>query len=665
MAQLSIIVPAYNAADSLKRCIESVISQSFNDWTLTVVDDGSSDSSSAIVSSYAHDDERIRLIPQDNQGPLASRLNGVNASDSEWVLFVDADDSLASADALERMMAEASHNPDAEIIVGADNRNLHDFGVVNLRNSLTSPADYALAMLRGEVRHEMWGTLFRRSFLKDVVQNSDLQIDGIDLRYGEDFVFMLRVLAAAKMPLRFVDGAPVYAYNPNCKENDVWNRASFEEIKIFLDFLKDSTALFKENVAIRHEWARYALRFIYKYAIARNLDFSSSEPIVHDILCVGEFYGHDCKLAAMLRHKSVRRLVAKRHHAASPAEAENDVAAVPEISVLIPAYNAEMTIVRAIMSVLRQKDAPAYEIVVYDDGSTDSTAEIVRSYSAIDSRIWLVVGKENRGLSFSRTQLLANSSGKWILFLDADDSLESETLRRCFAATSSDADIIMMGSKIRSRRFGIAFRYFIPSKKFPAARLSTSDLRKKLLSKSGITVNVWDKMYSRDIIDRSNIVVEEKFYGEDLMFNTRVFANDLTISLIDYAGYRWTTDGGSWLDADSKWDEDINLAERSCRLLQSLGIDCNENRRAAVEGLENALALAVADKVSKSFPLIFRKKKILDWLGHALSDPRLDALSANLPDYSALRRRDADAIFARGRQMVRKSRLGFLLKRIM
>ncbi|HOM77565.1 MAG TPA: glycosyltransferase family A protein, partial [Anaerohalosphaeraceae bacterium] len=86
------------------------------------------------------------------------------------------------------------------------------------------------------------------------------------------------------------------------------------------------------------------------------------------------------------------------------------------ISVVIPAYNCQAYIRRAIDSVLGQS-RPADEIIVVDDGSTDGTAEAVRTYGA---KV-ILIQQENAGVSAARNAGIRAASGDWIAFLDADD----------------------------------------------------------------------------------------------------------------------------------------------------------------------------------------------------------------------------------------------------
>ncbi len=90
MPFFSIIIPTYNRAHIIKRPIESVINQTYSDWELIIVDDGSTDDTKVIVDSYQ--DERIRYIWQENQERNAARSKGISVALAEWICFIDSDD---------------------------------------------------------------------------------------------------------------------------------------------------------------------------------------------------------------------------------------------------------------------------------------------------------------------------------------------------------------------------------------------------------------------------------------------------------------------------------------------------------------------------------------------------------------------------------------------
>jgi glycosyltransferase involved in cell wall biosynthesis len=87
----SIIIPSYNRANHLPKAIESVLAQSFTDWELIIVDDGSTDNTREIVASY--NDPRIKYIYQENAERSAARNNGVRNAKGEWICFLDSDDT--------------------------------------------------------------------------------------------------------------------------------------------------------------------------------------------------------------------------------------------------------------------------------------------------------------------------------------------------------------------------------------------------------------------------------------------------------------------------------------------------------------------------------------------------------------------------------------------
>jgi len=101
-AQFSIIVPVYNGEKYLREALDSVVSQTYADWEMILIDDGSSDGSLGICSEYAARDRRIQCIHQENQGVAITRRNGVEKASGEYIVFLDCDDWL-DLDCLEKL----------------------------------------------------------------------------------------------------------------------------------------------------------------------------------------------------------------------------------------------------------------------------------------------------------------------------------------------------------------------------------------------------------------------------------------------------------------------------------------------------------------------------------------------------------------------------------
>lgn len=92
MARISVIVPVYNTALYLEACLDSILNQTFTDFEIIIVDDGSTDSSWEICCRYAKRDARIHLIQQTNQGLSAARNRGLDAASGDYIGFCDSDD---------------------------------------------------------------------------------------------------------------------------------------------------------------------------------------------------------------------------------------------------------------------------------------------------------------------------------------------------------------------------------------------------------------------------------------------------------------------------------------------------------------------------------------------------------------------------------------------
>lgn len=111
---VSIIVPVYKVEPYLERCVKSILAQSYTDWELILVDDGSPDHCPEMCDTYATEDKRIKVIHKANGGLSDARNHGLDAATSEFVLFVDSDDYIHYR-MIETMMKHAIGN-DADIV---------------------------------------------------------------------------------------------------------------------------------------------------------------------------------------------------------------------------------------------------------------------------------------------------------------------------------------------------------------------------------------------------------------------------------------------------------------------------------------------------------------------------------------------------------------------
>lgn len=118
---ISIIVPAYNVENFLPSCIESIITQTYSNFELIIVNDGSTDSSGDICNSFAKNDARIKVIHQENKGLVKARQSGLQLASGKYILYIDGDDYVESNFC--ELLIKETYNFDADIVIGGYIRN--------------------------------------------------------------------------------------------------------------------------------------------------------------------------------------------------------------------------------------------------------------------------------------------------------------------------------------------------------------------------------------------------------------------------------------------------------------------------------------------------------------------------------------------------------------
>ena len=188
---ISIIVPVYNAEKYLEACINSVLGQTFSEFELILVNDGSQDTSPEICEAFALKDKRIRVVHQGNQGVSAARNAGLKEAAGDYIMFVDSDDWLDET-YLEDFQKYIESNCD--IVIGGFTK-YKDNGIqdkvsmhVDLQ-SVESMEDSILSqMIKRGLLNSCWGKLFRSDLAKS-------HLFPLGSAWGEDTAFVLSCIA--------------------------------------------------------------------------------------------------------------------------------------------------------------------------------------------------------------------------------------------------------------------------------------------------------------------------------------------------------------------------------------------------------------------------------------------------------------------------------------
>ena len=202
--QLSIIVPIYNAADTLKACIESVLTQPFEDFELILIDDGSTDHSHSICQQFAKANPRITVKSQANAGLPGARNAGLVIARGDYVAFLDSDDTVAAAFYPSAMAYMRSKDCDL-FVVGID-RFISELNAIALdAGPIALETLNQLILETNFIGLSACNKVFRRQII------TAHQIAFRDVRFAEDLVFVGEFLQHTQTAA--IDPRPLYHYS--------------------------------------------------------------------------------------------------------------------------------------------------------------------------------------------------------------------------------------------------------------------------------------------------------------------------------------------------------------------------------------------------------------------------------------------------------------------
>ena len=206
---VSIIVPVYNAENTIPRCIESILNQEYSDFELLLVNDGSTDGSGAVCDAYAARDARVRVIHKENTGVSDTRNTALDQARGTYLQFLDSDDWI-TPDATSSLV-RAAESAQCDLVVSdfyrvvgervSQKGDIDDDGVMTREeyaaHMMENPADFYYGVL--------WNKLYRRS----IVEAHHLRMDP-EISWCEDFMFNLEYIRYAET-FRALQ-VPIYYY---------------------------------------------------------------------------------------------------------------------------------------------------------------------------------------------------------------------------------------------------------------------------------------------------------------------------------------------------------------------------------------------------------------------------------------------------------------------
>lgn len=258
---ISVIIPVYNAEKYLKQCIESVLNQTYTDFELILVDDGSTDSSALICDEYVKKDNRVIVIHQKNQGRCVARNVGMGHSMGEYIQFMDNDDLLHPS--MLQVLFEGIQSGNYDFSMVKPQYVPENFTMSRLvqldkvsypdSQSLVMSKDYCICHWNKDgqkrfVFHEVWNKLYRKSVIEGVLFRDTA---------AEDSEFNIRVYLKMNKAL-FID-SKLYFWR---ERQSSLSHGRFNEMKI--DYINSYKMCLDEIPVSEKYYRALCLKTLYK-----------------------------------------------------------------------------------------------------------------------------------------------------------------------------------------------------------------------------------------------------------------------------------------------------------------------------------------------------------------------------------------------------------------
>lgn len=268
MCEISIIIPVYNGEKTIKRCVDSILNQTFKDLEIILVDDGSKDSSLDICNSLADENKKIKVFSQSNCGSSVARNLGIEKSNGKYIMFCDCDDTVSSEwckNLYNKIEQNKNSMPYCGFII-TDEFSIEVSKVKN--NNLNKQIDMDDFFYIDEMG--LSGFVWNKIFSKEVIIKNNIKFDK-NIRFNEDLKFVLEYIVYIDKII-YTDSEDYYYHsfedslskNYNEKEFDKW-RLKYLEWKSY--FIRISKKNHVQNCR------KCANMYLYHFLVSLNNTF--------------------------------------------------------------------------------------------------------------------------------------------------------------------------------------------------------------------------------------------------------------------------------------------------------------------------------------------------------------------------------------------------------
>lgn len=492
---ISVIIPIYNCEKYIKKLLNLLLKIKNEKIEVILINDGSTDNTKQIINNYKSYFKILNL--NKNHGVSYARNIGIKKSNGKYITFIDADD-IVSENYFENIFKFIKNESDLYIYnVKLIYKNKENYNSINY-NGLVSKEE----LLKGEfLIPQIISWVTNKVFNKKILIDNKIYFNN-KINIGEDLDFMLRVLT-------------------------ITNNIYFKDVCLYYYNRTNNKSLTKSNI-INLPYNTYSNnKRVEKFIKNNNVDKKYFNEYKKNI-----FEYTDGKVRSVKNSVLREQLIKENNNLNLPGKSIKK----NKFSIIMPAYNVEKYIFKAINSVLSQT-YDNYELIIIDDGSIDNTKSVINSFK--DKRIKIIY-QNNNGVSSARNRGIKESSGDYIIFLDSDDYIENYALEYINnEINNSNKNTTFIG------KFNTIFEKecnrSCKCENLDATCINDRNKKEVLdyLYTKRIIYAVWRFVVSRKLIEKNNLLFMEGIIHEDEEWVPRLLVASKNYKLLDKTFYNY------------------------------------------------------------------------------------------------------------------------------
>ena len=542
---ISIVIPIYNAEKYLEECLNSIKNQTYQNFEVIMVNDGSKDHSETICKRFLEDDSRFRYFDKENGGVSSARNVGLDNVEGDYITFIDADDWV-DENHLELLITTVKK--DHSDIVVSSYKQFNNIDIFYLR-AYTIQEKYLLNFEK--MNRDDFLTIFpklmsanvcfnnavAKLFRKELVNN--LRFD-TSIKYGEDLDFYFRLYLNVDS-ISYVD-EPTYVYRVH--RDSTTSNFNQEHAEQELNIFK---YMYEKIQEIGLPSIHYFKKL--KKLLEWRMDFLENKVLLNEYLDFLKNIGETVSYPNTL------------------------------ISVVIPIYNVSPYL-RLCLESIESQTYPYFEVLLINDGSRDDSKDICLEFVERDKRFQYIEQK-NAGLSAARNSGILNARGEFVTFIDGDDFVDPNYLEELYhAALKNDSEIVIGSYKEFNENDN---NYYIHVFDYKEEHFNQNEL----IQKRGIEFETsWGILFHKRLFENIRFSVGKSI--GDYFTNYKLFMESCKASYIhkDFYIHRIRKGSLSALLTEQYFTDVFEALLERVATLVLLGMDISEEKSSLIDRLQ-------------------------------------------------------------------------------